>query len=144
MSRPYLFRDVLEKGKRISSEDGHHIYCDGNNHYHLYPNLDMKVKEGCPCQTLRDHPLDSFHRPLRVDYKTEARPRYEVYNKDADFFHDHLTGGMIWLKESSRGDGGVTWIEQLVEQILTLLNREEHGTVLLQDRSQPPQEGATP
>lgn len=142
MSRPYLFRDVLQKGKIISSEDGHHIFCDRHNHYHLFPNHDMKPKEGCGCKVHEEHPLDSFHTPLRLDYQNLARPRYEVYNKDADFFHDNLNGGMIWLKQSSRPDTGeMYWIEQLVTQILTLLNREEHGTILLQDRSHPAETG---
>ncbi len=123
----YLYREVLKDCKIVSSEDSHHIYCDGHNHYHLFPNMDVEPKEGCWCKAV----ASVARGPLTLNHQKLARPRYEVYNKDPDFFHDHINGGMIWLKQSNRPDTGETyWIEQLVEQILNLLNREEHATIL--------------
>lgn len=131
-SRFHLYRDVLLKGKILGIIDGHRLYCDGYNHYHLTPKMDMHLKEGCRCQETTD-PLPNQRRKTKIDYRNRARPRYEVYNKDSDFFHDNLTGGMIWMKESSAPDqGGILWIEALLREILVLLNRNEHEAILLQ------------
>ncbi len=130
MSSPYLYSDVIKDGKCLKSSDGHYLFCDSKNHYHVNLTHDIRPATCCTCKATKK---DWFS--TRVDRSSLARPRYEVYNKDNDFFHDHKIGTLVWLKLVHSPDNNDYYIEAMVNQILVLLNRKEHESVLLSRQS---------
>ncbi len=130
MFLPYLHSDVIKNGKCLKMECDHYLLCDGTNHYHATPLCDIKPVESCWCAFAKNG-----SRPTKTSFPLNreklARPRYEVYNKDPDFFHDHETGALIWLQLSSSPKRRDCYIEVLLTQIIELLNRKENESLLL-------------
>jgi hypothetical protein len=104
---------VLERGRVLAREDGHCLVCDRMRHYRFSPDgvQDLGI---CTCD---------YHCVTGQP----ARPRYEIYNRDADFFWDHKKGALFWLKLSSgvKDDYSLADTAYLVEKIVDLLNRDE-------------------
>lgn len=124
MADIYTIGEALQRSKLLSDEDGYRTYCDGVNHYIATPS-NVAPSCGCNCGDA------NAEKPLQDPI---ARPRFEIYNKDADFFWDHKTGGLFWLQLSS-GDKPNYSLHRpdcLVEKIVTLLNRDDNATILLQ------------
>lgn len=75
MADIYTIGEALQKSKLLSEEDGYRTYCNGTNHYVVTPST-VTPSCGCNCDDA------NAERPLQDPV---ARPRYEIYNKDADF-----------------------------------------------------------
>ena len=123
MADSYLYNDVLRTGKVVYREPGCRIVCDGHNHYGV-TDLDMRPIHSCICSG----------KPETPPTQPVARPRFEIYNKDADFFWDHKYGVMFWLRLSGgiRDNYSLVQPDTYVADIVALLNRQDHADILLQ------------
>lgn len=117
MSKVYTIRQALLHADLIDSVDGYEVYCDGYAHYLVTP-LGVDIDVSCCCRE---------PKARRVALTTVARHRYEVYNKDPDFFWDHESGTLFWLQISSgrERDWSLSQTDILVRQIIDALNRED-------------------
>ncbi len=121
MVKPYLFNEMLIASTIIKRERDYYICCDTHNHY-VVSHGTIQVLCGCYCQSLsfkeQGYTPALLYTPSRAPI---ARARFEVYNKDEEFFHDHQTEAMYWLKNNS-GCGDPYLI---VDRIIKLLNSDD-------------------
>jgi hypothetical protein len=118
----YTIREALKKSRLVSSFDGYEEYCDGINHYVADPS-GIAVSHGCNC------PDGQLHRQIQMPV---ARPRYEVYNKDPDFFWDHDKGVMfeLSLAGGSKQNWSLASPDWMIWKIVELMNREDCAEAL--------------
>lgn len=119
MSEPYLYRDVVMKGKILKATVTDYLFCDDHNHYILSPER-FALYTGCFCGA-------NAGLATTRDYAKAARPRFEVYNKDPEFMWDHESDTMFWVKKSG---GGKADPGDFVGYMLKLLNQVETQKLL--------------
>jgi hypothetical protein len=120
MAKTYTYDDVLKNGRLLGHEDGYRLICDRRYHYRFGP-ANVLCMGTCMCWDAKEW------------HSIPAKPRFEVYNKDADFFWDHQKGAMFWLKISSGVEDEYSTADPsyLVEKIVDLLNRSNLAECLM-------------
>ncbi len=113
--------EILKTGEVIVAEDGCFLVCDKAHHYAFSPAF-FGATETCDCNGI---PC------LWGGLPSPARPRYEVYDKDPEFFWDHKHDILVWIKITSELPGMSTPdASEYAKTFVRLMNMNEYAKLL--------------